>query len=545
MITFPILSEWLKNGRTGLLSGEPDNIRLTGELFLLDPLSDEDLADGALYLADSSAFPPFLSHLPYRDEEESAFPAVLFCGSPVPAEVPEALPKELSVLFTELSLTEAFNLLSRESYLFDKWQERLDVSIYKSHDLQSLLDIAGEVIPGTCTLTDSSFKLMAGFYSEKVTDPVVEELREKGVTSYETIQSLRNQKYLVSDSVHVEYVSSVGNYTIAYLIRYQNQVTARLSLCLPDAGQNPYAASLFRILYEKVTRYLFSKRGLSYHANTALGAFAADLIEGRITDEEEIKERLQRLHQPAWKYFHIMLISFDTEGHQNLPWNYILGQLAYVFPYADITTYKGDVFLIIKKEHRSNKLRYDEEKLLTILTRHNGTAAIGNAGMHFAAVPTMYHQVKDTLRIGHRIDPAKRILFYEDYAMYQIIEFAEIGSRETSGSTNLVHLCNNELVALLIYDERNNTNLLEILHTYLLNERNASQTAKDLYLHRNTVIYKIKQIEEILDESLDSPVLRERLLFGCTVLSYMKKYRNQDLLKLNRNISPAKGKNDN
>ena len=119
--------------------------------------------------------------------------------------------------------------------------------------------------------------------------------------------------------------------------------------------------------------------------------------------------------------------------------------------------------------------------------------------------------------------------------MYQIVELASDSARQRLGSRNLAHLCNNETIALLLYDNKHGSNLLDFLHTYLINERNVTETAKELYIHRNTAQYKIHKIEEIIGSTLDDPILRERLLFSYHVLEYMKRYRKEDILVLKRN----------
>lgn len=138
------------------------------------------------------------------------------------------------------------------------------------------------------------------------------------------------------------------------------------------------------------------------------------------------------------------------------------------------------------------------------------------------------------------MNPQQRIFYYEDYSIYHIIELAAENSRQKLGSRNLVHLCNNELVALVLYDKKHRTNLVQVLQTYLLHERNTSEAAKALFIHRNTMLNKIHKIEEIIDSSLDDPKLRERLLFSCRVIEYMSRYCHEDILVLKRNLEKGK-----
>lgn len=62
-----------------------------------------------------------------------------------------------------------------------------------------------------------------------------------------------------------------------------------------------------------------------------------------------------------------------------------------------------------------------------------------------------------------------------------------------------------ELDALIQYDRENESNLLETLETLVnyLGARNL--TATKLYLHRNTLMYRIKKIEHLTGYQLSNP----------------------------------------
>ena len=45
--------------------------------------------------------------------------------------------------------------------------------------------------------------------------------------------------------------------------------------------------------------------------------------------------------------------------------------------------------------------------------------------------------------------------------------------------------------------------------------------------YRNTLIYKIKKIEELIGESMDDPYLRHALIFSCLLLRYRELYQKE------------------
>ena len=78
-----------------------------------------------------------------------------------------------------------------------------------------------------------------------------------------------------------------------------------------------------------------------------------------------------------------------------------------------------------------------------------------------------------------------------------------------------------QLLSLLMDTKNYKSSNLYLLRTYLINERNISQTAKLLYMHRNSVIYRIARIRDLLDVDLNDPEVRLRLLMSFKILELL------------------------
>ena len=61
------------------------------------------------------------------------------------------------------------------------------------------------------------------------------------------------------------------------------------------------------------------------------------------------------------------------------------------------------------------------------------------------------------------------------------------------------------------YDKANQTNLLETLDVYLINDCNAQKCGRLLFLHRNSLVYRIRRIQEIAGVDLSDPTERSYL----------------------------------
>ena len=237
----------------------------------------------------------------------------------------------------------------------------------------------------------------------------------------------------------------------------------------------------------------------------------------------------------SFKYYHTLVVSFE-EREKAIPWNYAISQIEQIFPQSCITVYKNDIIILAKKTSHNAKLEFDREKLMEILRFYDAYMAIGNYSKWLTSLHPIYVQTKATVRLGKvfRTNPDERIFYYEEVSIYHAIDLCADAVHNDYHSGNLIYLCHPALITIERYDKKYGTDLTETLYLYLNNNCNTAKTAKLMYIHRNTLYYKIKKIEELIGQSLENGMLRERLLFSFHVIEYEEKYRQEDPLVLKR-----------
>lgn len=535
--TLSILLRWLDGSVVRLRRGRTFPA-CTGGIRLLEP-SEQPLRPDSLYLGEPEAVSRTLALCAAPNE---GVLLISSAGQLVPKEL--EIPAEATLIETSLSLTALHNRLQENLHRFWAWQARMQEAVYANSGLQELLQRASEPLPATLLLLNPGYKRIAAVYDPQVDDHVADEVRDNGYLSFDTIQSTRRQTPLRGGRGQgfVEFASAQNHsYVIIRDITYQGHLAARLLVIRPGEQPDPCCSDLAEIVTGYLSQFMFSSQAVEYNSNAAFGSLVADLIEFRLTDPEELEQRLKQIQLAVRKYYHVMVVSFgDGPDIQNIPWNYIISLLEHIFPFSNITTYRGEILLLVRKTRRGIHLRFDQDALEQLLERYDGRAAIGNFSEFLTSLPSVYYQAKSALRLGSVMDPNRRVYVYEDYSMYQIVEMAARMLRQEMGSRNIVHLCNPALISLVMDDKRTGGNLTDVLYEYLRCERNAALAAKRLYIHRNTMLYKIHKIEDVIGQSLDDPSLRERLLFSYRVLEYMRRYCKEDILLLKRNRTEKK-----
>ncbi|BAH07811.1 PucR family transcriptional regulator [Clostridium kluyveri] len=88
-----------------------------------------------------------------------------------------------------------------------------------------------------------------------------------------------------------------------------------------------------------------------------------------------------------------------------------------------------------------------------------------------------------------------KVCSYKDMGMYRLLF-------DMSKKDEMKRLLREILGELMEYDSKNSTSLVETLKVYINENCNLIHTAEELFIHKNTLKYRIKRIEEILNCNL-------------------------------------------
>ena len=120
------------------------------------------------------------------------------------------------------------------------------------------------------------------------------------------------------------------------------------------------------------------------------------------------------------------------------------------------------------------------------------------------------YQAIEACDLGRRIDEAKSAHYYEDLGLYRLL--GSLRDRE-----ELASFYQETVGSLAEYDREKGAELVRTLEVYFTENGNASSTARSLYVHRNTLNYRLQRITEITGMDLDDPEARLSLQIGLKI----------------------------
>lgn len=134
---------------------------------------------------------------------------------------------------------------------------------------------------------------------------------------------------------------------------------------------------------------------------------------------------------------------------------------------------------------------------------------LGQPARDISGWRTSYRDAVQALDLARRLQ-TDTPLYIGDLGVYQLI--LSLSDRE-----KLLNFCERTLGSLIEYDLRQHADLIKTLEAFFACHGNLSETAKQLIVHRNTLLYRMNRINDIADIDLNRPETRLALHLALTI----------------------------
>ena len=131
-------------------------------------------------------------------------------------------------------------------------------------------------------------------------------------------------------------------------------------------------------------------------------------------------------------------------------------------------------------------------------------AGVGRVAMGLTALRDSFREAERALTLPRQVWEDAQIAFFGDVSLYELL----LGVNDP---TLLDEFCAHWLSPLTQYDAQHHTDLVPTLHAYFENNGNMARTAHVLNIHRNTLVYRLGRITEIVQLDMDDSNVRLNL----------------------------------
>ncbi|MBD7908599.1 PucR family transcriptional regulator [Sporosarcina gallistercoris] len=116
---------------------------------------------------------------------------------------------------------------------------------------------------------------------------------------------------------------------------------------------------------------------------------------------------------------------------------------------------------------------------------------IGRQVKGISSLHKSFSEANEMIRLTQQLNEKSDVAHFEDYAVYHLLD----SNIKEQALEDFFEKC---LGPLLAHDQENGTAYIETFEYYFANNANVTETSKAMFIHRNTLIYRIERIQEIL-----------------------------------------------
>ncbi|MEH7178511.1 PucR family transcriptional regulator [Neobacillus vireti] len=274
--------------------------------------------------------------------------------------------------------------------------------------------------------------------------------------------------------------------------------------------------------------------------------FFDDLLSGKITSSETI-HTLSEMHGLHSNYmYYCIVINIESEEFQKYEdmvarrvslENKARKCVELIYDYSnkadgEVTCFHRNnriIILIGQHEKRStvsvNEAKQYTTKLYSKLNQQisNTTFLIG-IGRQYESIQSLhksFSEANESIRLMQKFEDIGGVSHFEDHTIYHFLD-SNIKDME------LEEFFMKRLGMVYKNDQLHGTSYIITLENYFQNNLNLSETAKAMFLHRNTLIYRIEKIKEILNSDLKNSEEMLQIQLALKIFRLLNKKLHKD-----------------
>jgi purine catabolism regulator len=151
----------------------------------------------------------------------------------------------------------------------------------------------------------------------------------------------------------------------------------------------------------------------------------------------------------------------------------------------------SSVYELDRRVREQIRSEYPGQRLLS------GLAGPANNLMEW---PIVYRQALQAMNLGKRLQ-LHQLVEYNSLGIFQLLA-------QLDGNQSVMAFAADIVGPLAAYDRRHRSNLVETMNAYFAHHGNISQTAESLFIHRNTLLYRLERIQELTEQDLSNSDMR-------------------------------------
>ena len=422
-------------------------------------------------------------------------------------------------LFLRADLFDIFSYVNDLGDIFHRynnWEQKLIQLMGDGGSYQEAIDIANELISAPMALMDINHQILGvtkgceqqdtllfslshgyGYHFLNIinrSNPTLEEVNEKGVC--EVINNISGKRLRVYKVKKDAYAS--------YFIGFHKADKKKF---------HPADICLFDFFVSYLEQFVLVSEKSQSNKDSDFSVFMEELILNPEHPVDFLKVHMEKFHLSPHQTWQILCIKFTNFLQFRTTYHYeIMNQIRQIINGCHCALINSNIAVLVEG---STDLSVSLSMLQYLLITNDAVCACSSTYMNLDQTRQVWNQLKFILE-KERPENGSNVLFYKDYYQEHCLSVLH----EEFPEQTLYH---SALYKIQEFDIQNHTDYLPTLICYLQNNCSMNTTADILEIHRNSLLYRIRKIEELLGFEIADSEERIPMLFSSFLIQNQQK----------------------
>nr|WP_320026258.1 helix-turn-helix domain-containing protein [uncultured Acetobacterium sp.] len=423
--------------------------------------------------------------------------ALICIGDPPDIYINDEL--ELLIIDDSADIFELSNTIHQIFTNYECWDLNLQQGIRDQRSLQYLLELSDPIFENGLSIMNADYYMIAHTGLDALMDQQQLQLGEAGRISVEQVNLFKNDpKYneIKNERDVFLYPAQLLPFqTLCKNIFLNHEFVFRLII---SETNHPFAASDAALL-EHLSQHLL--RDSSYLANfhhdknSQLAALLQSIILGNNYSQTNLTAELKNLDWHPDQVYCAAYIKPSSQDIYNATTTYFCNVIMQDFKESFAFSNNQSIFVLFNVSHIQESRDSYFKRINRLIKDGNFRIGYSHYADGLSHLKICFREAEIALEMGSRHQPQKWTHKFCDAVIPYI--FNQMTEELPAQS-----LYSPIILRLQRYDLKNQTDYVKTLQAYFRNNMNAVQTAKDLFIHRATIVYRLERIKEIGETDL-------------------------------------------
>ena len=402
------------------------------------------------------------------------------------------------IIFYDMEITRVFELIQSIFDAHEDWISKIKEEV-EGQDYQAAMDQAYKMFKNPMVLFDANNKVLGrtSIYGEHALDSEWTYLSRYGYSSVNAINMIKfnstNSEFYSYDKVNYTLPQNqiIGLGGTSLCIYFNNMICGRINLIAKERRLNQGDMQLLERLIEVLQPAM--GQSLLKDPISGTGNVFLNVMLEKLYDPVRLEMQLKYMGWNLGDTYYITLIRFtdqDAKENRGRQMNSLMRMLIQNLTDANIYVWQDDLVLLSARNLLRNLVVHNPVCVGFSLPDQEGIGEISR----------FYRQARYALERGMKEEKPKAFQYFETYAM-EFLLTAKVSARDKVMAVM-------PEVYRLWKEKRNGDEMFRTLLCFLDHERSIAQTSAELFMHRNTAVYRMKKIQESMGIDLDDAKVR-------------------------------------